>query len=319
MRYGITIPFDGISLSEHRDVLRELLDLGYTDLWTAEAQGADGFTPLALSAAWAPQARLGVAIVPAFTRGPATLAMSVASMAEAAPGRFVFGLGTSSEMIVRDWNAVPFEKPYQRARDVLRFLRRTLGGEKVSEEYETFSVRNFRLGRPVKDPPSILLAALRPGMLRLAGREADGAILNWLSADDVRRVVPYVREGGGGREIAARIFVCPSADRDTVRALGQRAVAAYLNVPVYAAFHEWLERGDRLGTMWERWRAGDRRGAAAAVPDEVIDALVINGPPERCREQIQRYVDNGVDTPILAIFPVGMSPVEAARQLAPAP
>jgi probable F420-dependent oxidoreductase len=316
-RYGITVPFDGTPLHEHRDCYRELVDLGYTDLWTAEAQGTDGFTPLALAAAWAPEARLGVAIVPAYTRGPGLLAMSVASMADAAPGRFVFGLGSSSPVIVQDWNAVPFEKPYARTRDTLRFLQRALTGEKVTEDYETFSVRSFRLGQALKEPPPIYLAALRPGMLRLAAKEADGVILNWLSPDDVKKVVPYMREHGGGKEVTARIFVCPTENRDAVRALGQRAVAAYLNVPVYAAFHEWLGRGDRLRATWEKWKAGDRRGSAESVPDDVIDAVIVNGSPDSCREQIARYVENGVDTPILAIFPLGMTPMEAARKLAP--
>ena len=316
-RYGITIPFDGIPLSEHPDLFRELVEMGYTDLWSAEAQGTDGFTPLALAAVAAPSARLGVAIVPAFTRGPATMAMCVASLADAAPGRFVFGIGTSSQVIVEHWNGIPFEKPYQRTRDTIRFLRRALRGEKISEEYETFRVKGFRLGRVPAETPPILVAALRSGMLRLAGREGDGAILNWLSAEDVKRVVPYVHEAGPGKEIAARIFVCPSEDGKTVRAIGRRAIAAYLNVPVYAAFHEWLGREEALGEMWTRWNAGDRRGAADAVPDEVVDELIVNGSPEECRAHIERYVQNGVSTPVLLIFPVGMPPMEAARRLSP--
>src|SRR5439155_8824441 len=138
------------------------------------------------------------------------------------------------------------DKPYARVRDMIRFLRAALGGEKVTEEYETFSVRGFRLGRRVERVPPILVAALRPGMLKLAGTEGDGAIINWLSADDVKTVAPYV----GGKEIVARIFVCPSEDADTVRNFGRFAVAAYLNVPVYAAFHDWLGRGDALKPMW---------------------------------------------------------------------
>ena len=85
-RYGITFPFDGIPLLEQRDLVRELVDLGYTDLWSAEVDGYDGFTPLALAAAWEPGFNLGVAITPAYTRGPALLAQSLASMADAAPG-----------------------------------------------------------------------------------------------------------------------------------------------------------------------------------------------------------------------------------------
>src|ERR1700730_10937235 len=92
-RYGITIPFDGVTLAEHRSWYAELADLGYTDVWSAEVDGTDGFTPLALAAAWEPQLKLGVAITPAYTRGPALMAQSVASIADAAPGQFAFGLG----------------------------------------------------------------------------------------------------------------------------------------------------------------------------------------------------------------------------------
>ena len=99
-RYGMTIPLDGVPLGEQRDWIQELERLGYTDLWSAEAGGYDGLTPLALASVWAPSMRLGVAILPAFTRGPGLLAMSVASMCQAAPGRFVVGIGTSSDVIV---------------------------------------------------------------------------------------------------------------------------------------------------------------------------------------------------------------------------
>src|SRR5687767_3438974 len=237
-RFGMTIPFDGVPLHEQRDWIIELEELGYTDVWSSEANGADAFTPLALASAWAPSLRLGTAIVPAFTRGPACMAQSVGSLAQAAPGRLVFGIGTSSNVIVEGWNGIPFDEPYKRTRDMVRFLRAALAGEKVTEEYDTFRVKSFKLGVVPEQPVPILVAALREGMLRLAGREGDGAIINWLSADDVKRVAPVVHAEGEGKEIVARIFVAPSEDADTVRAMGKFAIAAYLNVPVYAAFHE---------------------------------------------------------------------------------
>ena len=317
-RHGMTIPFDGVPLADQREWIAELADLGYTDVWSSEANGTDAFTPLALASAWAPGLRLGCAIVPTFTRGPALMAMSVGAMAEAAPGRFVFGIGTSSDVIVERWNGIPFDEPYKRTRDMVRFLRAALAGEKVTEEYDTFSVKGFRMGRVPDQAPPILVAALRAGMLRLAGHEADGAIINWLSADDVRTVAPYVHEGGEGKEIVARIFVCPSTDADTVRNYGRMAVAAYLNVPVYAAFHEWLGRGDELKGMWEAWRAGDRKAALAAIPDRVVDDLIVHGSPEECREHIARYVENGVTTPALAVMPFGIDLRQAVRDLAPA-
>jgi probable F420-dependent oxidoreductase len=318
-RYGMTIPFDGIPLHEQRDWIVELEDLGYTDVWSSEAGGADAFTPLTLASVWAPSLRLGTAIVPAFTRGPACMAQSVASLASAAPGRVAFGIGTSSNVIVEGWNGIPFEEPYARTRDMVRFLRAALAGEKVTAEYPTFAVRGFRLGVQVPEPVPILVAALRPGMLRLAGREGDGAIVNWLSADDVRQVVPYVHEGGPDKEVVARIFVAASPDAAAVRAMGKFAIAAYLNVPVYAAFHEWLGRGDELKPMWDHWKAGDRKAAVEAIPDSLVDELIVHGPPEACREHLQRYVDNGVTTPALALMgPPGVDARQAIRDLAPA-
>ena len=197
--YGMTIPFSGVPLHAQRDWYVELEDLGYTDVWSAEADGADGFTPLVLASTWAPSLRLGSAIVPAFTRGPATLAQCVASLADAAPGRVAFGIGTSSNVIVERWNSIPFEEPYAKVRDTVRFLRTALTGEKVKAHYDTFAVNGFKLGVVPEEQPKILIAALRQGMLRLAGREGDGAIVNWLAADDVATVVPHVHAGGDDR------------------------------------------------------------------------------------------------------------------------
>src|SRR5690606_3099360 len=231
-RWGLTVPLSELSLPDHRELVRRLPDLGYTDLWSAEANGADAFTPLTLASQWAPELRLGTAIAPVYTRGPGLLAMSAAALAECAPDRFVLGVGTSSQTIVEDWNATPFTEPYARTRDTVRFLRAALAGEKVTERYPTFAVRGFRLGRPPRTAPPLMVAALRPGMLRLAGREADGAITNWLAASDV----PAVRgELGSEAELVARIFVCPTPDADTARALARRHIAGYLTVPVYRA------------------------------------------------------------------------------------
>jgi probable F420-dependent oxidoreductase len=319
IRPGMTLPLPG-HLHAQRDRLIELADLGYTDVWSAESDGPDAFTPLALAAAWEPRLRLGTAIVPAFTRAPACMAQSVAAMADAAPGRFAFGVGSSSNVIVERWNGVPFEEPYKRVRDVVRFLKDAFSGEKVSHKYDTFEVQGFRLGVKPEIQPSVLVAALRPGMLRLAGREADGAIINWLSADDVAQVAPVVRDAAGGedREIVCRIFVCPSEDADTVRQAGKFAIAAYLNVPVYAEFHRWLGRGDLLAPMWEAWKAGDRKAAVAAIPDSLVDELMVHGSPAECRASIQRYFDNGVTTSSLAIMQ--LAPIDhgqAVRDLAP--
>jgi probable F420-dependent oxidoreductase len=320
VRPGMTVPLPG-HLHAQRDRIVELADLGYTDIWSAEADGADAFTPLALAAAWEPRLRLGTAIVPAYTRSPACFAQSAATLADAAPGRVAIGIGSSSNVIVHKWNGIPFDEPYKKVRDIVRFLNDALGGDKVARAYDTFTVDGFKLVIRPEVKPSILVAALREGMLRLAAREADGAIINWLSPDDVVRVAGVVHEAAGGvpKEIVARIFVCPSENTEVVRNAARFAIAAYLNVPVYAAFHAWLGRGDELRGMWDAWKAGDRKAALAAIPDEVVDDLVVHGSPEHCRDRIRRYFDNGVTTSSLAILPLDpeLSHEEAVRVLAP--
>jgi probable F420-dependent oxidoreductase len=315
-RFGITVPFEGVPLHEHRSWYEELETLGFTDVWSAEAGASDAFTPLALAAAWAPSLRLGTAIVPVFTRGAATLAQSVAGMCQAAPGRFALGIGTSSDVIVEQWNGMKFERPVHRVRDTIRFLRAALAGEKVTEDYDTFSVHGFRLGAAVPEMPPILVAALRPGMLRIAGTEGDGAIINWLSAEDVRTVVPYV---GEGKEIVARIFVLPTSDREIVNLVGRRAIAAYLNVPVYAKFHAWLGRGEALEPMWNAWQAGDRKAATEAIPESLVDELIVSGTPSEIKDRLAQFTKNGVTTPMPAILGSGDAMREVLHAIAPRP
>ena len=94
-------------------------------------------------------------------------------------------------------------------------------------------------------------------------------------------------------------------------------MAAYLNVGVYAAFHRWLGRGPELEPMWSAWEKGDRKGALEAIPDQVVDSLVVHGSYEACRAHVGRYVENGVTVPVLAVIPLGAPLDEVVAGLAP--
>ena len=167
--------------------------------------------------------------------------------------------------------------------------------------------------------PPILVAALREGMLRLAGREADGAIINWLSADDVQAGGADRAAGRGGseKEIVARIFVCPTTDTDTVRGMAKFAIAAYLNVPVYAAFHEWLGRGELLAADVGRVEGRRPQGRAGGHPrrarrraDRARLARGVPGAHRALRRQRRHHA-------ALAVMPLGIDPRQAVRDLAP--
>jgi len=320
-RWALSVPMDGFLLVEHAEIAREAERLGYTDAWSFEVDHVDCFAPLAV-VGLATGMRVGTAIANVYTRGPATLASSAAGLAEIAPGRFCLGIGAGSQPIVESWNGLRFHRPATRVREMTQVLRAALAGERVTFKGETLSVDGFRLTRPVAGPVPIHIAALRPGMLRVAGEVGDGAIINWLSAEDVPRSVAVVREAAraAGRdpaaiEITARLIVNvdpPSPESD----LGlRRHVTAYLNVPVYRAFHEWLGRSDALQPMWDAWGRGDRRAAVAAVPPEVLRDLILRGSMGDIRAHVERYLAAGVDTAFLQLFTFEADPAQRRRIL----
>jgi len=257
--------------------------------------------------------------------------MSAASLADLAPGRFCLGIGAGSQPIVEAWNGGRFALPATRVREMTRVLRAALAGERVVFKGKTLSVDGFRLGRPPAHPVPIYIAALRPGMLQVAGEVGDGVILNWLSASDVPRVVALVREAAAraGRdpnavEITARLLVNvdpPGPDADVgVR----RHVTAYLNVPVYRAYQDWLGRGPALAPMWEAWERGDRKAAVAAVPEAVMGDLILRGSMADIRAHVRCYLDAGIDTAFLQVSTLETDPArrrqvlgDALRALAP--
>src|SRR3989441_7378568 len=284
-RWALSVPLDGFTLAEHAELAREAERLGYTDAWSLEVDGVDCFAPLAV-VGLATRLRVGTAIANVYTRGPATLALCAAGIAEIAPGRFVFGIGAGSQPIVEAWNGGVFARPATRVREMAQFLRAALAGERVVFKGQTFSVDGFRLTRVPSSPVPIYIAAIRPGMLKVAGEVGDGVILNWNSTEDVPKCVAIVRETArkAGRdpeaiEVTARLFVnldTPGPESDQII---RRHIAAYLNVPVYRAYQEWLGRTPALQPMWVKWAAGGRNGAGAVIPSAPVEALTARRPP----------------------------------------
>jgi len=330
-RMSLSLPMSGVTVRDLADVAAEAERLGYTDAWSSEVDGVDAITPLAVIG-MSTSMRLGTAIVNVYTRGPQTLASTVAGMAELAPGRFCLGIGAGSPPIVEQWNGIAYRKPLTRVRETVLFLRQALSGERVVFEGETIRIAGFRLSSVPSAAVPIHVAALRPGMLRIAGGLADGAILNWLSAEDVRKSVAVVREAalGAGRdpnavEITARLIVNLDPVSPESDAMLRRAITGYLNVPAYRAFHEWLGRSEELTPMWEAWSAGDRKAALAQVPASLPDELMVRGTAQQRRDHVQRYFDAGIDTAFLSFGTSESDPdkrreivLRGMREMAPA-
>lgn len=297
LRWGLTLPFAGLPLAATEPLVRRAEAAGYDDLWSGEANGPDGFTPLVLAAAWSERLRLGTGIVNPFTRGPAVLAQHAAALQDASGGRFCLGLGSSSDVVVERWNGVPFAKPLTKLRETVELLRPVLAGER--------GAGGFRLETPPVTPVPLYLAALGDRMLELAGEIADGAILNFLPLSALEHVVERVRAGEaragkvpGATDVVCRFF-CVPGDPQTALAAARRMFAAYATVPVYERFFRGLGWGEAIDPLVEAWRAGDRRRAAEVAPEALLREVFVLGDPAQQREQVERFVAGGVTTPVL--------------------
>lgn len=307
-RWGLTLPLPGVPLAEHKPFVQLAEAEGYTDIWTGETGGPDGFTPLALSAAWTEKMRLGTGIVGVFQRGPALLTQQAAALTDASSGRFVLGIGASSDRMVAGWNRIPFEKPLSKVEETLDFLRVGLAGDRTETGFKLETA-------PAYETP-VVLAALRGKMLRLAVEKADGAFSNFLPLAGL----PQVSEGLAGAkkdfELLCRFFCIPG-EREQVEPLARFMFSSYVTVPVYANFFRWLGYGEEIAPMVEAWEAKDRQAAAAAAPWDLIEDTFLVGPPEAIRERLQAYVAGGITLPVITPITTPDGMTDLIRALAP--
>jgi probable F420-dependent oxidoreductase len=287
-RWGLTVPFVGVPLADHADLFRRAEAAGYDDLWTGETNGSDGFTPLALAAAHTERVRLGTGVVNPFTRGPAVLAQHAAALADASRGRFVLGLGSSSNVIVERWNGVPFQKPLTKVREAVAALRPILAGER--------GPGGFKLETPPAHAVPIVVAALRGRMLALAAEVADGGFTNFLPLSGTRQVVDAF--GAPDKELVCRFFCIPQPEAEGMRA-AKYIFAAYATVPVYSAFFRWLGWDERVDPMIEAWNTRDRARALELVPEDLVREIFVFGSPEEMRGRLRAFAREGVTTLVL--------------------
>jgi probable F420-dependent oxidoreductase len=291
-RWGLTLPFAGVPLAATEPLVRRAEAAGWDDLWTGDTSGPDGFTPLALAAAWTDRMRLGTGVVNAFTRGPAVLAQHAAALADASGGRFVLGLGSSSDVIVERWNQVPFERPLTRVRETVEALRPMLAGER--------GPGGFKLETPPAEPVPVYVAALRDRMLRLGGAIGDGTFVNFLPLSAVDHVVATIAPPPG-HDVVCRFFCIPQPEAEGL-AMARFLFAGYATVPVYEAFFRALGWGEALDPMVEAWRAGDRKLAVERAPEELLREIFVFGRPPEMRERLERFAAAGITT--LCLMPV---------------
>jgi probable F420-dependent oxidoreductase len=318
---GVTAaPFIRSGTAAVIDLARRAERLGYGSVWVAEVTGVEAFSVLGAVSRIAPSVGLGTGVVPVQIRTPPLLAMAAASLQSLAPGRdILLGIGVSSPVVAAQWHGAGYPaRPLARMREFITLLRECLSGSTVTFAGDYYQVRRFRLGVELGDRrPKIVLGALGEEMLRLAGAEADGVLLNYLPASHVPWCVEQVRRGGNAT-IYANIHV-GVGDRAAAAPQARYDLFSYAVVDAYARSFTRAGFGDAVQAIRAAHLAGDRAGALAAVPDAMADAIDVVGDEALVRDTISAYRRAGVEVPV--IFPltwgsVGEDTLEATLRAA---
>lgn len=280
---------------------------GFDAVWFADTGELDALTLCAAVALRTRRVRIGVAVVPVYTRTPAVLAATASTLAQLAPGRFVLGLGASSHLMIEGWHGLKLEKPLTRVKETVQIVRQVLRGEATAFNGATVRSSGYRLAQPPKQPVPIVLAALRPNMLEMAAEMGDGVVINLFPFKALPKIMEHIRIGAAraGKRVEdleiinrQQTFVTddPVGARDAIR----KRFAPYFATPVYNRYLAWCGYEDAARAIEQGWKEKDRAKTAAALTDEIIDQICIIGTAEECRAKMRAMIQTGVTTPILA-------------------
>jgi coenzyme F420-dependent oxidoreductase len=310
-RIGLTLPrSEDLPRQEIVEVVQQAEALGYDSVWVGESWGRDGFTWLTQLACHTSRIQLATGIATVFSRSPALIAQSVASLDEISAGRVVLGLGTSGPIVIENWHGLPFDRPLRRTREYIEIVRLILSGERVNYQGKLFQLKGFRLPfTPVRPKVPIYVASLGPQNLLLTGELADGWLPIYLDTHHLQEFQRDLEKGAqkAGRrldaiDVAPYILSCVSEDVESARALVKAHLAYYIGGmgTFYANLIARYGFADEAQRVRQAWAQRDRQAAAHLVTDAMVAGLAICGSPEEGRAQLQRYRAAGVTLPIVS-------------------
>lgn len=314
------------SIQDFVDQAAHAETLGYDRVWLPETWGRDAVTVLTSAAHATDEIGLGSSIVNVYSRSPALLGQTAASLQEVSDGRFRLGIGPSGPAVIEGWHGVDFGNPLRRTREYVDVLRKVLAGEEVEYDGEYVTLGGFRLRcDPPETPPPVDAAGMGPKAVELAGRFADGwhALLFTPETmrdrlEDFRRGVELGDRDRDDQRVTLAVTCCALEDGERARELSKRHVAFYVGA-MGTYYRESLARQgyeEAAETIAERWASGDRAGAVDAISEDLTDSLLACGTPERAREELQKFLDiDGVDSVAIG-FPRGADPEEIEATMA---
>lgn len=292
---------------------------GISDGWLGDAGAPDALTQVAAIAHHTRKLRIGVGIAPVYTRTPAVLAATAEVISQVLPGRFVLGLGSSSQAIIEGWHGAKLDKPLTRVKETALMVRSMLRGEKSDFDLDTLSSKGYRQA-PCENPPPIYLAGLRPKMLEMAAEVGDGVILNLWPQGALPKVMEHIKIGAqrAGKntenvEVVSAATVLVTDNKAQAREMFRKAFIGYYATPVYNSFLAWAGYEEEAAAIREGWARKDREKTAAAMSDDMIDQIAVIGTVEEVQERIRADAIAGIHTQI--IRPMANSPDQAMHTL----
>jgi F420-dependent oxidoreductase-like protein len=321
MKLGMSLGYSRATLDIPVDLVQRAEALGYDSVWTAEAYGSDAVTPLAYLAAKTQRIKLGTAIMQLAGRTPANAAMSAATVdALAGGGRFIAGIGVSGPQIVEGWYGQPWGKPYYRIKDYVTIMRKIFEreapvvheGREISLPYTGPGA--LGVGKPLKSilhmrpDIAIYLGTGNEATVKLTAEIADGWLPLGFVPGSLAEYKPWLEEGfqrSGGRrsfanfEIQASVHVEVGDDVKSALARLKPEVALYVGGMGHRDknFHKdiMVRRGfkDAADRIQELYLAHRKDEAAAAVPDEWVDAKSLVGPAARIKQRYRAWEESG--------------------------
>src|SRR4051794_14185144 len=311
---GLALPLNlALPVKGFVDVAARAEAAGYDRLWVAEAGNNDAFGLLTAVALGTSTVGLATGVVPIYTRTPSLMAQCAGTLQDVSGGRFTLGVGVSSKTIVERWNGVPYDKPLGRIKEYVEVVRELLDGKRVDHDGTYYDVHGyFLMMNNPQPPPPIILGALNEQMLRAGGEVADGVCLNWIGAHAVADALAQVKAGPRETTNACFVRVCVTDDVESARAWARREVMSYVTVPAYRKAFGVQGWSDAPPRAMELWDGGDRKGAAASLPNEFLDSRVLAGPADDVRRRFEAFREAGVDEPV-AFLVSGQKEPDAQR------
>ncbi|MBV1906412.1 MAG: LLM class flavin-dependent oxidoreductase [Pseudomonadales bacterium] len=286
-------------------IAEQAQDLGYRSFWTVEATGTDAMTLLGAVSHAAPKLDLGTGIIPIQLRTPTLTAMSAATLQSLSPDVDIWlGVGVSAPGILSQHGQPVATKPIGMMREYVALLRECFAGGSVTFEGDYFQVKRFRLGvRLGERKPKIVMAALNPQMLKLAGEIADGVLLNYLPVSHVEPSIAQIRKGGNAK-IFAYIHACVG-DIERSANSARKDLFNYAMADGYAKMFSQAGFASEIEELRAKYAEKDRDGALAAVSEKMIQAIDFIGSASEVTRFVKSYIDAGIEHPVLMPMPWG--------------